>query len=114
MQVPLQSTSISSTATTCLLDNAETMREQDFFTESQTTKPARLNCPDCREINEYSLRWVVRKKKDKLPRSAGERERDLFQKSQSYMVLRDDRVSCSNLRCRRRFEISGMKTMALL
>ena len=97
-----------------LLHNAGTVREQDFFTESETTKPARLNCPYCREADDYPLRWVVRKKNNKLPRGADERDRARFQKAQSYMVLKDDRIGCSNLRCRRRFEISGMKTMAFL
>ena len=97
-----------------LLHNAGTVREQDFFTESETTKPARLNCPYCREVDDYPLRWVVRKKKNKLPRGADERDRARFQKVQSYMVLKDDRIGCSNLRCRRRFEISGMKTTAFL
>ena len=97
-----------------LLHNGGTVREQDFFNQSEPTKPAHLNCPYCREVNEYSLRWVVRKKKNKLPRGADERDRARFQKAQSYMVLKDDRVGCNNLRCRRHFEISGMKTMAFL
>ncbi len=37
-----------------------------------------------------------------------------FQKAQSYMVLLDDKAACKNLRCRKRFDISGMKTMAFL
>ena len=90
------------------------MREQDFFIESEARNPARLNCPYCREVNEYALRWVVRKKKNKLPPGADERDRARFQKAQSYMVLKDDRVGCGNVRCRRNFEISGIKTMAFL
>ena len=30
------------------------------------------------------------------------------------MVLLDDKVACKNLRCRKRFDISGVKTMAYL
>jgi hypothetical protein len=30
------------------------------------------------------------------------------------MVLLDDKAACKNLRCRRQFEISGVKTMAFL
>jgi hypothetical protein len=30
------------------------------------------------------------------------------------MVLMDDKVACKNLRCRRRFDISGIKSMAFL
>ncbi len=43
-----------------------------------------------------------------------ERDRAHFAKSQSYMVLLDDKVACKNLRCRKRFDISGVKTMAFL
>jgi hypothetical protein len=30
------------------------------------------------------------------------------------MVLADDKVSCANIRCRKRFDISGIKTTAYL
>ena len=62
----------------------------------------------------YELRWMVRKKKDRIPQGADERDRAKFQKAQSYMVLLDDKVGCKNLRCRRSFDISGMKTTAFL
>jgi hypothetical protein len=88
--------------------------ERQYFNESQTTKPIPLNCPWCRQENSYDLRWMVRKKKDRLPPGADERDRARFQKSQSYMVLLDDKVACKNLRCRKRFDISGIKTMAFL
>jgi len=60
------------------------------------------------------LNWLVRKKKDRLPPGADERDRARFEKSQSYMVLMDDKVVCKNVRCRKRFEVSGIKTMAFL
>ena len=41
--------------------------ERQFFVESQTTKPATLNCPFCRTVDTYDLRWLLRKKRDKLP-----------------------------------------------
>ena len=90
------------------------MDERAFFTESQTTKPASLNCPYCRTAAEYQLRWLVRKKKDRLPGGADDRDRAKFQKSQSYMVLLDDKVACGNPRCRKRFDISGIKTTAFI
>ncbi|MCC7498318.1 MAG: hypothetical protein IT160_12120 [Bryobacterales bacterium] len=90
------------------------MDERAYFNESQTAKPITLNCPWCRTQNVYDLRWMVRKKKDRLPPGADERDRARFQKSQSYMVLLDDKVACKNLRCRKRFDISGIKTMAYL
>ena len=90
------------------------MDERAFYSESETTKPASLNCPYCRNSESYELRWMVRKKKDRIPQGADERDRAKFQKAQSYMVLLDDKVACKNLRCRKRFDISGVKTMAFL
>jgi hypothetical protein len=90
------------------------MDERAFYTESQTTKPASLNCPYCRISESYELRWMVRQKKDRIPQGADERDRAKFQKAQSYMVLLDDKVACKNLRCRKPFDISGVKTMAFL
>jgi len=90
------------------------MDERAFYSDSQTTKPATLNCPFCRSAESYELRWMVRKKKDRIPPGADERDRAKFQKAQSYMVLLDDKVACKNLRCRKRFDISGVKTMAFL
>src|SRR5574341_587111 len=90
------------------------MDDHAFYSESQTTKAATLSCPYCRTADTYPLRWLVRKKKDRLPPSADERDRAKFQKAQSYMVLLDDKVACKNLRCRKRFDVSGMKTTAFL
>jgi hypothetical protein len=90
------------------------MDEKAFYRESQTTKPATLNCPFCRSAESYDLRWLVRRKLDRLPRQADERDRAKFSKALSYMVLLDDKVSCKNPRCRRPFEISGVKTTAFL
>ena len=90
------------------------MDERAFYTDSQTAKPALLNCPYCRIQDIYNLQWSVRKKKDRIPQGADERDRAKFAKAQSYMVLMDDKVACKNLRCRRPFDISGVKTMAFL
>jgi hypothetical protein len=88
--------------------------ERTFYRESQITKPATLNCPYCKTSNAYDLRWLVRRKIDKLPRHADERDRAKFAKAASYMVLLDDKASCKNQRCRKPFEISGIKTTAFL
>lgn len=90
------------------------MDERAFFNETQALKPATLNCPYCRTSDTYQLRWMVRKKRDRLPPQADERDRARFQKSQSYMVLLDNKANCKNMRCRRPFDISGIKTMAFL
>ena len=90
------------------------MDERAFFTESQATKPVVLNCPWCRTQETYDLKWMVRTKKPRLPGGADERDRARFAKSQSYMVLLDNQAQCRNMRCRKRFDISGIKTMAFL
>ena len=90
------------------------MDERAFYRESQVLKPATLNCSFCRTSNTYELRWLVRRKIDRLPKHADERDRAKFNKAASYMVLLDDKVACKEMRCRRTFEVSGIKTTAFL
>ena len=90
------------------------MDERAYYTESPTTKPISLNCPFCRSAETYDLRWMVRKKKDRLPGGADERDRAKFAKAQSYMVRRDDKLSCANIRCRKPFEITTLQSLAFL
>lgn len=90
------------------------MDERQFYSESPASKPAQLNCPYCRTVDTYDLKWIVRKKKDRIPVGADERDRAKFAKAQSYMVLVDNQVMCKNLRCRKRFDISGVKTTAFI
>jgi hypothetical protein len=89
------------------------LEERAFYRESQTTKPASLNCPFCHTSDTYELRWMVRKKIDRLS-GGDERDRARFAKFQSYMVLIDDKAVCKNMRCRKRFDVSGIKTMAFI
>ena len=89
------------------------MDEKAFYNESQTTKQAQLNCPFCRTSDTYDIRWLVRKKKDRIP-GGDERDRAKFAKFQSYMVLLDDKAMCKNMRCRKRFEITGVQSVAFL
>jgi len=88
--------------------------ERDYYKESKTVKPITLNCPSCRTQDTYELNWIVRTKKERLPGGADERDRAKFAKAQSYMVLMDNQAMCKNLRCRKRFDISGVKTMAFI
>ena len=90
------------------------MDERAYFTESNTTKPASLNCPFCKTVDSYEVRWLLRKKKDRLPPGGDDRDRAKFAKAQSYMLLLDDKASCKNPCCRRPFEISGLKTVAFI
>ena len=90
------------------------MEEKAFYRESKTTKPATLNCPFCRTADTYELNWLVRKKLDRIPGGADERDRAKFAKWMSYMVLLDDKTMCKNMRCRKRFDVSGIKTTAFI
>ena len=90
------------------------MDERAFYKETQTTKPIPLTCPYCRTAESYPLRWLLRTKVDRLPGNADERDRAKFKKAASYMVLLDDKVGCKNMRCRKQFDISGIKTTAIL
>jgi hypothetical protein len=90
------------------------MDERQFYRESETTKAVSLNCPFCRTADSYELRWLVRRKIDRLPPRADERDRARFAKAASYMVLIDDKAVCKNLRCRKRFEVSGIRTTAFI
>jgi hypothetical protein len=90
------------------------MEERQFYRESETTKATSLNCPFCRTADSYELRWLVRRKIDRLPPRADERDRARFAKAASYMVLIDDKAVCKNPRCRKRFEVSGIRTTAFI
>jgi hypothetical protein len=90
------------------------MEEREFFDEREEKKPATLTCPHCRQAGEYELAWTVRSKKRQLPPRADERDRARFAKVRSYMVRREDLVACKNIRCRKRFEVSGVQSVAFL
>ncbi len=90
------------------------MDERDFFTETEETKPASLNCPSCRQVETYDLRWVVRRKKNALPPRANEEDRRRFAAAKPYMVRKDDIVMCKNPRCRKRIEVSGVQSVAFI
>jgi hypothetical protein len=90
------------------------MEERDFYDERQETRKATLTCPHCRQSGEYDLGWSVRKKKNQISGRADERDRARFAKFRSYMVRRDDKVGCKNVRCRKPFEVSGVQSVAFL
>jgi len=51
---------------------------------------------------------------DGEPGRADERDRAKFAKAQSYMVRREDMSMCKNIRCRKRFEVAGVQSVAFL
>ncbi len=90
------------------------MDEKAYYTETKALKPATLNCPSCRTQETYELNYIVRTKKDRLPGGGDERDRAKFAKAQSYMLLMDTQTMCKNPRCRKRFDISGVKTISYI
>ena len=87
------------------------MEEREFFDERPEKKMATLNCPHCQQSAEYEISWLVRTKKNQLSGRADVRDRARFAKAKSYMLRRDDMMACKNLRCRKRFEISGVQSV---
>ena len=83
------------------------MDEREFFNETTEQRNHTLTCPKCGQAGEYKVTWVVRRKRAQLPRGADERDRARFAKAQSYMVRRDDKLACANIRCRKPFEITS-------
>ncbi len=85
------------------------MDERNFYTEKQETKNLTLTCPSCRKEDTYPIRWVVRTKKNELPRGAGEEDQKRFANARSYMVRVDEMVACR--KCRKRFELTGQSVV---
>ena len=90
------------------------MEERDFFNETPEQRTHTLTCPHCGKADEYQVGWLVRRKKPQLGRGADERDRARFAKAQSYMVRRDDQMACKNIRCRKRFEVAGLQSVAFI
>ena len=90
------------------------MDEREFFDERPEKKPATLNCPHCHQAAEYEVTWIVRTKKRQLSGRADERDRARFAKAKSYMLRKDDVMGCKNVRCRKRFDISGLQSVVFV
>jgi len=90
------------------------VEEREMFDEKEQKRAHTLSCPHCRQSADYELAWLVRTKKRQLPPRADERDRAKFAKARSYMVRKDDLVACKNLRCRKRFEVAGVQSVAFL
>lgn len=88
--------------------------ERNFFDERAEIKPHSLTCPNCNQAADYALTWLVRRKRDRPNGYADGAALARFEKARSYMVRRDDQVACTNVRCRKRFEIAGVQTVAFL
>ena len=85
------------------------MDERAFFFEKPETRQARYQCPKCRRTAEYSIRWVRRSKKSKLPPGADEADRARFAKMRDYLLRVDDDVTCKA--CGKKFEIPSQHSL---
>jgi len=88
------------------------MDEREFYEERTEPKKHILICPHCQHEAEYTLNWLIRRKRKDPPRGMDDEARARFGKARSYMVRRDDTVACENVRCRKRFEIAGLQSVA--
>jgi hypothetical protein len=77
--------------------------ERNLFNEKSETRTGRYTCPKCRRAGDYSIRWVRRSKKDRLPPGANEEDRAKFAKLRDYLLRLDDEVTCKA--CGKKFEI---------
>ena len=87
------------------------MEEREFFDEKSEQRKHTLTCPHCGKAEEYEVAWLVRRKKAQLHGRPDERDRARFAKARSYMLRKDDLMACKNMRCRKRFEISGVQSV---
>lgn len=83
------------------------MDERRFYDEKAETKQMTLTCPHCRTEGTFPVRWMTRTKKSAPPPGGDADDRAKFVKARSYMVRMDDMVACRNLRCRKRFDLTG-------
>jgi hypothetical protein len=86
--------------------------ERALFTDKPETRQGRFLCPKCRRTGDYSIRWVRRLKKDRLPPGADEQDRAKFAKLRDYLLRLDDEVSCKT--CGKKFEIPSQQSMVFL
>ena len=83
--------------------------ERAFFIDKPETRPGRYQCPKCRRTADYSIRWVRRSKKDRLPPGADEVDRARFAKLRNYLLRLEDEVTCKT--CGKKFEIPSQQSL---
>jgi DNA-directed RNA polymerase subunit RPC12/RpoP len=86
--------------------------ERALFNEKPETRQGQYQCPKCRRTNEYSVRWVRRSKKDRLPAGADEVDRAKFAKLRDHLLRLDDDVTCKT--CGRKFEIPSQHSLVFV
>src|SRR4029079_14779984 len=93
-------------------DHPMALDERDFFNSRNETRSDKLNCPRCKRVNEYQMRWVVRIRKARIPNGADERDRAMFAKLRDYMIRVDDAVTCKT--CGKKFDIPSQHSMVFI
>lgn len=83
--------------------------ERAFFNEKPETRQARYQCPKCRRTSEFSIRWVRRSKKDRLPAGADDADRAKFAKLRDYLLRVDEQVTCKV--CGKKFDIPSQHSL---
>ena len=83
--------------------------ERAFFSDRPETRPTKVTCNRCRRTNDYSVRWVRRVKKDRLPSGADERDRAKFAKLRDHLIRVDDEVICKS--CGKKIEIPSLHSL---
>ena len=83
--------------------------ERALFNDKPETRQGRFQCPKCKRTNDYTIRWVRRSKKDRLPPGADDVDRAKFAKLRDYMLRVDDEVTCKT--CGKRFEIPSHQSL---
>jgi hypothetical protein len=83
--------------------------ERAFFTEKPEVRSGSYSCPKCRRTSDYSIRWVRRTKKDRLPPGASDADKAKYGKLRDYLLRLDDEVVCKS--CGRKFEIPTQQSM---
>ncbi len=86
--------------------------ERAFFNERPEQRSGRYSCPRCRRVNDYSLRWVRRTKKDRPPANADATDKAKFAKLRDHLIRVDDELTCKT--CGKRFEIPSMHSLVFV
>lgn len=86
--------------------------ERALFNEKPETRPGRFQCPRCRRTSDYSVRWVRRTKKDRLPPGTDDADRAKFAKLRDHLLRVDEEVTCKV--CGKKFEIPSQHSLVFL
>ena len=89
-------------------------KSESFLTRPPSLEPIPSLAPSAARPPSTRSPGLFAANAPQLPRNADERDRARFAKAQSYMVRRDDKLACSNVRCRKPFEITQLQSIAFL